>query len=263
VRPAPRGRGRAPGVDLYWLPLGAGGRFVRLNGRLYEAAAARLAGRAPHDLYHSALEVTVPEGRYVIESAPIKVADGPERGVVGEGPVGARWAGRLRLFRYELRCWRGGRIPDVAEAVESPLCLTEDPEAARGLLDLAPSIPTPVWGRDELLAGEWWNSNSVIAWLLERTGLDPGAIRPPAGGRAPGWRAGIVVARRQVSRLLDNGSGPAPATTGGRRGRPCLCAGTATAAELSAAEAHRPGGFAPPRPRRGPATRSIARHRVR
>jgi hypothetical protein len=124
VRPAPRGRGRAPGVDLYWLPLGAGGRFVRLNGRLYEAAAARLAGRAPHDLYHSALEVTVPEGRYVIESAPIKVADGPERGVVGEGPVGARWAGRLRLFRYELRLLargpdpgrrRGGREPAVPD----------------------------------------------------------------------------------------------------------------------------------------------------
>jgi hypothetical protein len=25
------------GVDLYWLPLGAGGHFVRLNGRIYEA----------------------------------------------------------------------------------------------------------------------------------------------------------------------------------------------------------------------------------
>jgi hypothetical protein len=27
-------------VDLYWLPLGAGGRFVRLNGKAYEALAA-------------------------------------------------------------------------------------------------------------------------------------------------------------------------------------------------------------------------------
>jgi hypothetical protein len=27
------------GVDLYWLPLGAGGRFVRLNGKVYEAVA--------------------------------------------------------------------------------------------------------------------------------------------------------------------------------------------------------------------------------
>jgi len=30
------------GIDLYWLPLGAGGWFVRLNGRVYEAARALL-----------------------------------------------------------------------------------------------------------------------------------------------------------------------------------------------------------------------------
>jgi hypothetical protein len=30
-----------PGVDLYWLPLGAGGHSVRLNGRVFEAVAAR------------------------------------------------------------------------------------------------------------------------------------------------------------------------------------------------------------------------------
>jgi hypothetical protein len=29
-------------VDLYWLPLGPGGHFVRLNGRVYEALTARL-----------------------------------------------------------------------------------------------------------------------------------------------------------------------------------------------------------------------------
>jgi hypothetical protein len=44
-------------VDLYWLPLGAGGHCVRVNGRVYEALAARLQHRAPCDLYHSALEV--------------------------------------------------------------------------------------------------------------------------------------------------------------------------------------------------------------
>ncbi len=32
-------------IDLYWLPLGAGGHSVRLNGRVYEALAARLGGR--------------------------------------------------------------------------------------------------------------------------------------------------------------------------------------------------------------------------
>jgi len=185
------------GVDLYWLPLGAGGHFVRLNGRIYEAVAARLAHRPVCDLYHSALAVRVPEGRFVIESAPIRASDGRERGVVGEGAVGSRWAGWLRIFRYELRCWRDGVIPDVAEAVESPRRLTDDPVQAGKLLSLAPSLPTPVWGRDELRAGEMWNSNSIIAWLIASSGLDAEAIRPPSGGRAPGWDAGLVVARRQ------------------------------------------------------------------
>ena len=60
-----------PGVDLYWLPLGAGGRSVRLNGRVYEAFAARHQRRTPCDLYHSALEVRVPAGRFVIAYTPV------------------------------------------------------------------------------------------------------------------------------------------------------------------------------------------------
>jgi hypothetical protein len=186
------------GADLYWLPLGAGGHFVRLNGRLYERVVAWLAHRRVCDLYHSALEVRVPEGTWVIESAPIRAGDGPDRGVVGEGAVGTRWAGRLRLFRYELRFWRDGLIPDVVEAVDSRRHLTDDPVRARRLIGLASSAPTPVWGRDELRAGEMWNSNSFIAWLIARSGLDAEAIRPPAGGRAPGWDAGVVHARRQL-----------------------------------------------------------------
>jgi hypothetical protein len=184
-------------VDLYWLPLGAGGQFVRLNGRVFEALAARLAHRSTCDLYHSALEVRVPDGRFVIEQAPVRDEHGDRRGVVGEGAVGTRRAGRLRLFRYEIRRWRGGEIPDVVEAVESPRRLTGDQDRARRVLDLAPLVPTPVWGRDELRAGEMWNSNSVISWLITRSGLDVDAIAPPQGGRAPGWHAGIVVARRQ------------------------------------------------------------------
>jgi len=184
-------------VDLYWLPLGAGGHSVRLNGRIFEAVAARLERRSPCDLYHSALVVRVPGGCFVIEQAPIRRSDGPERGVVSEGAVGSRWAKRFRIFRYELRCWRGGVIPDVAEGVESPQRLTNDARLAQRILDLVPSVPTPVWGRDELRAGEMWNSNSVISWLIARGGLSAESMRPPAGGRAPGWRAGVVVARRQ------------------------------------------------------------------
>jgi hypothetical protein len=183
-------------IDLYWLPLGAGGRSVRLNGRVYEAVAARLGRRPISDLYHSALEVRVPEGRFVIEQAPMGAGDGAERGVVAEGAVGSRWAGRLRIFRYELRRWRNGVIADVAEAVESPQRLSDDPQRACRLLALVPSVPTPVWGRDELRAGEMWNSNSIVAWLVARAGLDVDAIVPPLGGRAPGWNAGLLVARR-------------------------------------------------------------------
>jgi hypothetical protein len=185
------------GVDLYWLPLGAGGHCVRLNGRMFEAVVARLEQRRPCDLYHSALEVRVPEGRFVIEQAPVRDGDGSTRGVVAEGAVGSHSAQRFRIFRYEVRCWRGGVIPDADEAVESPQRLTDDPELAQRVLDLAPRVPTAVWGRDELATGEMWNSNSIIAWLLARSGVPTDTIQPPTGGRAPGWDAGLVVARRE------------------------------------------------------------------
>ena len=74
-------------VDLYWLPLGAGGHFVRLNGRLYEALAAWMERRPACDLYHSALQVQVPEGTYVIEQTPVPDLSGKQRGVVAEGAV--------------------------------------------------------------------------------------------------------------------------------------------------------------------------------
>ena len=185
----------AAAVDLYWLPLGAGGHFVRLNGRLYEALAARRQRRPAYDLYHSALQVDVPEGRFVIEQAPVHDRSGQDRGVVADGAVGAQWAGRFRIFRYEIRLWRDGHIPDVAEAVDSPRRLTNDAARARRVLDVVRQVPTPVWGRDELAAGEMWNSNSVIAWTLARSGIETGSIQPPADGRAPGWQAGLVVAR--------------------------------------------------------------------
>lgn len=190
-------------VDLYWLPLGAGGHSVRLNGRIFEAVAARLEKRPALDLYHSALAVRVPEGEFVIEQAPVSDGTGALRGVVAEGAVGSRWARSLRIFRYEIRCWRDGVIPDVDEAVDSPQRLTEDPFLALRLLELVPDVPTPVWGRDELQAGEMWNSNSVISWLIARSGLGVETITAPAGGRAPGWRAGVVVARRQSLALFE------------------------------------------------------------
>lgn len=184
-------------VDLYWLPLGAGGRSVRVNGLVFEAVAARYGRRPARDLYHSALEVRVPSGRFVIEMTPVASGRNAERGVFAEGAVGTRWAARFRIFRYELHCWRDGQIPDVAEAVDSPRRLSDNPLRAQRLLDLLGDIPTPVWGRDELNAGEMWNSNSVTSWLIARANLHPEQLEPPVNGRAPGWNAGLVVARRQ------------------------------------------------------------------
>jgi hypothetical protein len=202
--------GTTTGIDLYWLPLGAGGNFVRWNGRAYEAVRSRLERRPAFDLYHSGLEVFVPEGRYIIEMTPVVGGGDGERGVVAEGPVGARWAGRWPIFRYELRRWRDGVIPDRDEAVDSPRRLSADLGDARRLLELVPRVPMLVWGRDELGAGEMWNSNSIIAWLIARTGLDTDAIRPPVGGRAPGWEAGLVAARsdhRHRARVAGLGVG--------------------------------------------------------
>jgi hypothetical protein len=184
-------------VDLHWLPLGAGGHSVRLNGRVFEAAAARAARRPACDLYHSALEVRVAAVRFVIEQAPVRDARGEQRGVVAEGAVGTHLAGRFRIFRYEIRRWRDGRIPDIDEAVDSPQRLTNQEARAQRVLELVPQVPTPVWGRDELNTGHMWNSNSVIAWLIARSGMNAESINPPPGGRAPGWQAGLVVARRQ------------------------------------------------------------------
>jgi hypothetical protein len=185
-------------VDLYWIPLGAGGHVVRLNGRVYEAIKASIEHRPRCALYHTALEVGVPDGRFVIESAPIRDERGRERGVVAEGPVGTKRAGRFRLFRYEIRRWRGGSIPDANEAVSSPVRVANSLAQAQQVLDLVPSVPTPVWGRDELGTGDMWNSNSLISWLLARAGVDTQQFQPPSGGRAPGWDAGLVIARREM-----------------------------------------------------------------
>ncbi len=184
------------GVYLYWLPLGAGGRSVRLNGRVFEAGAAWLERRRRCDLYHSALELRLPEGRFVIEMTPIPGRGAPSHGAVAEGPVGSHLLRRLRLFRYEIRCWRDGVIPDAAEAIDSPRLLTRDAAVARCVVELVPLVPAATWGRDELATGSMWNSNSLTSWLLARAGLEPELIPPPEGGRAPGWEAGVAVARR-------------------------------------------------------------------
>jgi hypothetical protein len=195
-RPHPE-LGGSDGVDLYWIPLGAGagGTLVRWSGRAYEAVVAALRRRPRHPLYHSALEVHLDGAVTVIEMTPVWITRG-ERGVVVEGPVGFLSLGRLRLFRYEVRCWAGGVIPDAAAAVGGPERLTADVDVARHLVDLVPEFPGATWGRDELGVGDMWNSNSLVSWLLVSAGIEVSGLAPPSGGRAPGWDAGVRAARR-------------------------------------------------------------------
>ena len=133
--------------------------------------------------------------RYTIELAPSPDGDGASRGVVATGAVGSRHLGWWRLFRYEVRCWRGGTIPDLDWAVGGPRRLTCDAAVARRVLELVAAAPTPVWGRDELDAGR-----DVELELGGRLAARPRRTVdrrcPPAlGGRAPGWDAGRVASR--------------------------------------------------------------------
>ena len=188
------------GVYLYWIPLGAGGSgFVRLNGRVYEWFVSRRERRSALDLYHTALSVGLPEGRFVIETMwPRPDMDGDSRGVVVDGSVFSTWLGFSRIFRYEVRRWRDGLLPDADQAAEGPQLVIGETDRARDLLDVVGSVPPLVWGREVTESGDMWNSNSVVSWLLAKAGADMSRITPPPGGRAPGWDVGVAVASAGV-----------------------------------------------------------------
>ena len=50
-----------------------------------------------------------------------------------------------------------------------------------------------------ILGGGFQLSSTLIA----SAGLDPASVRPPDGGRAPGWAAGIAAAQRERVHRLD------------------------------------------------------------
>jgi hypothetical protein len=189
------------GIHLYWIPLGAGGSgFVRLNGRIYELFKAAMERRPRLDLYHTALQVQLPDHRFVIETMwPSPDRNTRSRGVVVEGPVGATVLSRWRVFRYEVRRWADGTLPDADQARGGPVLVTAEEDLARRVLTLVKDVPSLIWGRDQRRVGEMWNSNSVISWLLARADLLHG-VMPPVGGRAPGWDAGAVIARNLTPR---------------------------------------------------------------
>lgn len=181
-------------LQLWWLPVGAGGHVVKHTSRWWELAQARRNHRRPQPLFHSALIVSVNDVDHVIEMAPAWGRNDPARRVVATGPVGLRQLGRFRLFRYEVRCWPNGILPDRRYAAGRPMEFTLTPGAASALIDRVAAVPRCVWGRDLPGSGDMWNSNSLISWLLQGAGIDAAALRPPHGGRAPGWDAGIIAA---------------------------------------------------------------------
>lgn len=185
-----------PGVYVYWIPLGAGGSgFVRMNGRIYEAFRAGLERRRRLHLYHTALELRLPEGRFIVETMwPSPDGDGASRGVVVVGPVFTRWLSFTRVFRYEVRCWRNGVLPDADEAIGGPIRVSGDLGVARRVMGWAQSVPALTWGRDPSGLGDMWNSNSVISWLLAKSGVPMDMVLVPEDGRAPGWDAGLALA---------------------------------------------------------------------
>jgi hypothetical protein len=178
-------------VWLYWIPVGAGQHVVRGSTRVFETLDARRHHRSRRTLYHAALEVQLDAERWTVEMAP--AWGGPHRshGVTATGPVGFRRLGASRLFRYEVRVWRDGSVPDLGFAVGDPVHVATDHARTRRLLAAGSRVPGLTWGRDELGLGDMWNSNSLVAWLLITTSL-----APPGGGRAPGWTAGQELARR-------------------------------------------------------------------
>lgn len=197
MKASPWTRQARSGVSLLWIPLGAGGTgFVRFNGRAFEGLAALRDRRRPLDLYHTALIVGLSDSTVVVETTwPSPAGPAASRGVVVVGPVFGRRMGWTRLLRYEVRCWENGTIPDESAAVGGPQRVSDSPLVAGRLVALTREVPRLTWGRDESGAGDMWNSNSVVSWLLCRSGHDIDRIGPPTGGRAPGWEAGIAVAR--------------------------------------------------------------------
>lgn len=143
---------------------------------------------------HTALVVSTGSGEKVIECAwPAPDDHGSTRGTVLTGPVFTHFLGRFRAFRYEVRCWDGGSIPDLAHAVASQIVIDDVDNMKRVVAEVA-SVPAHRWGRDELSVGDMWNSNSVISYVLARAGVPVDDLEPPPGTSSPGWTAGIAAA---------------------------------------------------------------------
>ena len=184
-------------IDLYWIPVAAGTPWLqRASLRFWEAFEAARCQRPRATLYHSALKLVREQGdTCTLEVTPV-FSGSPEPPLL-TGPVGMGWAGKFRVFRYQLRLVKTESLPDEEFAVASPVRLADRCTVVQQLLELAPSVPRHTWGRRARGTREMWTSDSTVSWLLTRTGIDLSSVQPPAGGRAPGWQAGIDLAQAE------------------------------------------------------------------
>ena len=125
------------GIDLYWLPLGAGDAHpsVRWSGPdPFEALVARHEHREPRRPLPLCAGGARPDGSvFVIEMAPVWAeATGPDRGVVCEGAVGLSRP-RPAMLRFVTRRTAGATASSRTgrEAVASPMRLSDEDTNAR------------------------------------------------------------------------------------------------------------------------------------
>ncbi len=180
---------RAPAsVDLYWLPLGAGGRVVRWCGRLYESWAAWREHRDRAALFHAGLMLRLDDTAFAVEMGPVWNVTEPDRGVLLEGPSARGGSAVSGLPATRCGAGRAATFPDLARRCD-PVRTTHEPGTVAGRPGRAPAAAAAhTWGRDELGAGEMWNSNSAVAWhsRAPATTWTPSDRRPAAG--RPGGR---------------------------------------------------------------------------
>lgn len=179
-------------ADLYWIPVGAGTHFQKASLVLYESAAALLSRRPRQRLVHGGLACAVDGAPFTLELMP--APPGPNHRHEVTGPVGVALAGRLRLFRYEVCLLPNAALPDQSWAVEPPVRLTSEPAAVRAIIQASREVPAYTWGRRRPGHPEMWTSDSALAWILHRAGLQPEQLKIPSGCRAPGWFAGLTEA---------------------------------------------------------------------
>ena len=179
-------------AELHWIPVGAGTRFQRRSLLLYEWVAARLSHRRALTLVHAGVTGALGGQPFTLELMP--APGGPNlRGEV-TGPVGAKWAGRLRLFRYQVCLLEKAELPDQRWAVSPPLLLTDDSATVTKIQEFSRRVPAYTWGRRRRGHPEMWTSDSALSWILAMAGVEDQSIAPPPESRAPGWYAGIAEA---------------------------------------------------------------------